>query len=494
MRRTSAHPRLDVGFEAALGGDRERAAEALIHGRLIELVTTLAARVQAIPETSQVEVVELLIPAVSAWAQAEQGWMVFDRLPAGAVDLSNVTAEFVGAASQSDQPLLASFASQVLAGYLAGKDEELRQGFLKRAGVERRSAVALDPLEAAPAGGQAAVAWMIDLVRRSPDAGPAALAEACEARFGTSGVHSQAIELVRLLGYGHIWADPRSDFLADCLRTTLLLGDAAHISTPDLEFPQATTANLSHAVQDEEFATDVLQALTNRLSCLLPVDGAFRVPQTMDRYLLLARLSKLMADVATLQRTKDVCAVMFALAQPKAESLNQWVFREYRRFAEGRRREEQRARRNYLAVLVGWIPVTVLWSYLVAMFTGDVQHFLWPVFIWLSSRTLRSLARFRATLDLWPTVVISVLYVIGYVAGRALVDNGTHWTGDLLPHLTLGTVLAATGGFLVALVSIAYPKRIEQTAIEVLPEGLPDDWQDSAGEELSMARRGGATR
>lgn len=486
----TAPPRLDVGFEAALDGDRARVAEALVHDPLIDLMTALAARIQEVPTTSQAEVCDFLIPAVSAWVQVERGWIAFDDSPLRRATMGAAAAQFLGSATESDNPVLASFACHIIVGYLAGEEvEDVRSRFLKRISHEKRSTVDLDAVEAAPARGENAVSWMIDAVGRYPGIGPTVLADGYEARFGISEEHSQAVELLRLLGYDDIWKDPRSGFLSDCLRATLRLGDAAHSTSPDDLRLSHADPTLPHSTRDEEFAAGVLHALTQRLTCLLTPDRALRMPQTADRYLLLARLSTLMADVAIEQRTKDICAAMLALAEPQAAKLNRAVHSILQQHRERWQAVDQRARRKYLAFLVGWIPVTVLWSYVAVIFPGSVQHVLWPVFIWLSTRTLRSLAKFRAVLGVGPSVSISLLYLIGYVVGRDLVDNGAQWS-SLVPQLTLGTVLAATSGFLVALVSVAYPKRVEQTAIEVLPEGLPDDWQDSAHDELSRLRRG----
>jgi hypothetical protein len=484
-----AFPRLDIGFEAALDGDHDGVTKALIHRPLIELVSSIAVGIQELPENSQVHVLEFLMPAVSAWSQVEQGWMVFHRLPWGPASLDVAVAQYLGPASKDENPVLASFACHVLAGFLAGEDEEMRVGFLNRAGVTHHDRVTLDALEEAPVRGRGAVSWMIDVTRRHPGVSPAVLADACEERFGTTGLHSQTIELLRLLGYSDIWKDSRSGFLADCLRTALLLGDAVHSTSPDdLHLAHEVGPGLSRSVRDEVFATDVLQAVSQRLICLLTPDRVRRMPQSMDRYLLLARLANVLADGAIEQRTKEVCAATVARVEPQADKLNREVYSAIRRLKEYHQVIVRRARRKYVAFLLGWMPVTVLWSDVAAGLPGGVQHILWPVFIWFSVRSLRSLAEFRTVLSIWPSVLISLLYVVGYVAGRVLFDHGPHFHLDLASQLTLGTVIGVSSGFWVALVSIAVPKRGAEAVIEILPEGLPDDWQDAAGEELSKMR------
>jgi hypothetical protein len=147
-----------------------------------------------------------------------------------------------------------------------------------------------------------------------------------------------------------------------------------------------------------------------------------------------------------------------------------------------------RRRRRYLAYLLGWIPVTVLWSVGTVDLPEAVQHFLWPVFICLSARALRALAKFRAIVDVWRSSAVSLLYVAGYVAGWILIGGEASGATALASRITLGAVLSASAGFLTALVSISVPSRIESAVVEGLPEGLPDDWKDSAAEELSTLR------
>jgi hypothetical protein len=106
----TAPPRLDVGFEAALDGDRARVAEALVYDPLIDLMTALAARIQEVPTTSQAEVCDFLIPAVSAWVQVERGWIAFDDSPLRRATMGAAAAQFLGSATESDNPVLASFA------------------------------------------------------------------------------------------------------------------------------------------------------------------------------------------------------------------------------------------------------------------------------------------------------------------------------------------------------------------------------------------------